>query len=74
MRHRAGMRARRRTLYEYSFDLIGVVFTLSFMAVAERKGWSLGWSILMLIAASVPVGLLLFWFKLRLPLWFRKVR
>lgn len=72
MRHRVGMRARRRTLYDYSFDLIGVVFTLWFIALADRNAWSLGWSILMLIAVSLPVALLLLWIKRRLALCVRK--
>lgn len=64
----------RSDRYDYAFSLIAMIFTFSFLAFANEQGWSVGLSIILLVALSLPVGLALAWLKHRLQSRHRNIR
>lgn len=55
-RHVPAMRKSRSDRYDYAFNLIAVIFTFAFLTFANRQGWSVGFSLILLVVMSVPVA------------------
>jgi hypothetical protein len=60
------MRAPKPDRYDYLFAIVGVLFTYAFLVLAKDSQWSWARSIILLIVASIPVGIGLARLKARL--------
>jgi ribose/xylose/arabinose/galactoside ABC-type transport system permease subunit len=72
--HRAVMRTKRPDRYDLGFSALGVLVSYAFVVFANGRGWPTSVSIIALVLASIPIGLVLGWLKSRLQVRSRNVR
>lgn len=68
------MRRSRQSLLDHTFNAIGVLFTLWFMAMGQNQGWSTLLTIGLLLIVSIPIALALLWLKLWLRSYLGNLR
>jgi len=68
------MRRSRQSLLDHTFNAIGVLFTLWFIAIGQHQGWSGLLTIELLMIVSIPIALALLWLKLWLRSYFGNPR